>query len=86
MASGLLKFNCMAKEHPSGAKATRPDYRWVVLVARDQADLYRHLRNALWRDEKVRVIRDRRENDSRNPAWVNERLRSHGAVVIRIPG
>jgi hypothetical protein len=40
----------------------------------------------LWRDPKAQVILDRRENDSRNPAWVNEQLRAHETVVIRIPG
>ena len=85
MALGLLSSVGMAMEHPSGAKAPRRNYQWVILVAQDQADLYEHLRDALRRDPKVQVVRDRRENDSRNPAWVNERLRTHGAVVIRIP-
>ncbi len=86
MAFGLLNSGGMAKERPSGAKAPRPDYQWVILVARDQTDLYTHLRDALRGDPKVQVTLDRRENDSRNPPWVNERLRTHGAVVIRIPG
>ena len=86
MALRLLAFQGMAREHPAGAKAPRRDYQWVILVAPDQADLYSHLRDALRSDPKVQVIRDRRKNDSRNPAWVNERLRAHGAVVIRIPG
>jgi hypothetical protein len=34
----------------------------------------------------VQVTLDRRDNDSRNPPWINERLRTQGAVVIRIPG
>jgi hypothetical protein len=86
MALGLLGSAGMAKERPSGAKAPRRDYLWVILVARDQAELYTHLRDALRGDPKVQVTLDRRENDSRNPRWVNERLRTHGAVVIRIPG
>ena len=76
----------MAQEHPSGVKVPQCDCRWVVLVARDQAELYTHLRDALRSDPKVQVIEDRRENDSRNPGWINERLLTHGAVVIRIPG
>ena len=75
----------MGKERPAGANAPRRDYQWVILVARDQSDLYAHLRNALRGDPKVQVTLDRRENDSRNQPWVNERLRTHGAVVIRIP-
>lgn len=86
MALGLLTSGGMAKEQPSGVKAPRRDYQWVILVARDQADLYRHLRDALRSDPKVQVMLDRRKDDSRNPEWINERLRTHGAVVIRIPG
>lgn len=86
MALRLLTFEGMAREHQAGVNAPRRDYQWVILVAPDQADLYSHLRDALRGDPKVQVIRDRRKNDSRNPAWVNERLRTHGAVVIRIPG
>ncbi len=74
----------MAEENPSGAKAPLREYR-VILVAQGQTDLYTHLRVALQGDPKVRVILDRRESDARNPRWVNERLRTHGAVVIRIP-
>jgi len=75
----------MAEENLSGAKAPLREYRWVILVAQGQTDLYTHLRIALQGDPKVRVILDRRESDARNPRWVNERLRTHGAVVIRIP-
>ena len=85
MASGLLHYGGMAKERPPGANAPRREYQWVILVARDQSDLYTHLRAAFGGDPKVQVILDRRDNDSRNPPWVNERLRTHGAVVIRIP-
>lgn len=85
MALSLLTSAGMTEESPSRAKAPLREYRWVILVARDQAELYEHLRAALRGDPKVRVTLDRRENDSRNPPWVNERLRTHGAVVIRIP-
>jgi hypothetical protein len=85
MALGLLCSIRMGKERPAGANAPRRDYQWVILVARDQSDLYAHLRDALRGDPKVQVMLDRRDNDSRNQPWVNERLRSHGAVVIRIP-
>jgi hypothetical protein len=76
----------MAVEHPLVAKAPRRDCRWVVLVAGDEVGVYSHLRDALRNDPKVQVILDRHENHSRNPEWVNERLRAHEAVVIRIPG
>ena len=85
MALGLLRSVRMGREHPAGANAPRRDYQWVILVARDQGDLYTHLRNALRGDPKVQVTLDRRDNGSRNQPWVNERLRTHGAVVIRIP-
>jgi hypothetical protein len=43
----------MAKERPAGANAPRRDYQWVILVARDQSDLYAHLHDALRGDPKA---------------------------------
>lgn len=57
--------------------------RWLIVVARGQADLYTHLAQAFSRDSKVRVILDRRKDDSRNSPQVTHRLRTHGAVIIR---
>lgn len=57
--------------------------RWLIVVARGQADLYAHLVQAFSRDGKVRVILDRRRDDSRNSPQVTHRLRTHGAVIIR---
>ena len=57
--------------------------RWLIVVARGQADLYTHLVQAFSRDTKVRVILDRRKDDSRNSPQVTHRLRTHGAVIIR---
>jgi hypothetical protein len=57
--------------------------RWLIVVARGQADLYAHLVQAFSRDGKVRVILDRRKDDSRNSPHVTHRLRTHGAVIIR---
>jgi hypothetical protein len=57
--------------------------RWLIVVARGQADLYAHLVEAFSRDSKVRVILDRRKDDSRNSPQVTHRLRTHGAVIIR---
>jgi len=59
--------------------------RWLVVVARGEADLYSHLVQAFSRDTKVRVILDRRKDDSRNSPQVTHRLRTHGAVIIRQP-
>ena len=59
--------------------------RWLIVVARGQADLYSHLVQAFSRDSKVRVILDRRKDDSRNSPQVAHRLRTHGAVIIRQP-
>ncbi len=61
----------------------RPDKRWLIVVARGQTDLYTHLVQAFSRDSKVRVILDRRKDDSRNDPQVTHRLRTHGAVIIR---
>lgn len=60
--------------------------RWLIVVARGQTDLYAHLVQAFSRDEKVRVILDRRKDDSRNSPQVTHRLRTHGAAIIRQAG
>ena len=57
--------------------------QWLILVARDQADLYGHLVRAFSRDDKVQILLDRRRDYSRNPPGMEERLRIHGAAVIR---
>lgn len=67
------------REQASGQAAKR----WLIVVARGQADLYAHLVQAFSRDGKVRVILDRRKDDSRNTPHVTHRLRTHGAVIIR---
>ena len=59
--------------------------RWLIVVARGQADLYTHLAQAFSRDSKVRVILDRRKDDSRNSPQMTHRLRTHGAVIVRQP-
>ena len=69
------------KHHLNGQSSKR----WLIVVARGQADLYTHLVQAFSRDAKVRVILDRREDDSRNSPQVAHRLRTHGAVIIRQP-
>jgi hypothetical protein len=69
------------KQHTNGQSAKR----WLIVVARGQADLYSHLVQAFSRDTKVRVILDRRKDDSRNSPQVTHRLRTHGAVIIRQP-
>lgn len=60
-----------------------PEPEWLILVASDQPDLYVYLRQAFAGDPKVEVRLDRRTDDSRNPPSISERLRTHGAVVIR---
>ena len=67
------------QEHLPG----QADRRWLIVVARGQADLYAHLVQAFSRDTKVRVVLDRRKDDSRNSPQVTHRLRTHGAVIIR---
>jgi hypothetical protein len=63
--------------------SSQPAKRWLIVVAKGQVDLYTHLLQAFSRDQKVRVILDRREHESRNPPQIAHRLRTHGAVVIR---
>jgi hypothetical protein len=61
----------------------RDSAQWLILVAKDQADLYGHLVRAFSRDDKVQILLDRRKDYSRNPPGMEERLRIHGAAVIR---
>jgi hypothetical protein len=70
------------KRHTNG----QAPKRWLIVVARGQTDLYAHLVQAFSRDEKVKVILDRRQDDSRNSPQVTHRLRTHGAVIIRQTG
>jgi hypothetical protein len=71
------------------AQAEKPvtgqDRRWLIVVARGQTDLYAHLVEAFSRDRKVRIVLERRRDDSRNSPQVSHRLRTHGAVIIRQP-
>ena len=62
---------------------TSQSAEWIILVARDQGDLFSHLERAFARDSKVEIILDRRKDYRRNPPGVEERLRIHGAVVVR---
>ena len=86
MALSLLRLGRAMKptsdpeKHPVNGQANK---RWLIVVARGQADLYAHLVQAFSRDGKVRVILDRRKDDSRNSPQVTHRLRTHGAVIIR---
>jgi hypothetical protein len=57
--------------------------QWLILVAKDQVDLFSHLVRAFSRDDKVHILLDRRKDYSRNPPGMEERLRMHGAAVIR---
>ena len=57
--------------------------RWIILVAKDQSDLFAHLGRAFARDDKVAIIMDRRKDYSRNPPGMEDRLRIHGAAVVK---
>jgi hypothetical protein len=57
--------------------------QWVILVARDQPDLFTHLVRAFARDDKVEIVMDRRKDYARNPPGLEDRLRSQGAAVIK---
>jgi hypothetical protein len=75
---------------PRSARAALPDGRvlpdkaqWIILVAKDQSDLFAHLVRAFARDDKVVIVMDRRKDYSRNPPGMEDRLRIHGAAVIK---
>lgn len=79
-----LGAQTMPQIEPERDQLNRRDAkRWLIIVARGQTDLYAHLVQAFSRDSKVRVILDRRKDDSRNSPQVTHRLRTHGAVIIR---
>jgi hypothetical protein len=71
------------EEEPSCARTPENEALWVVLVARDQPDLFAHLLGAFARDDKVEIVLDRRRDYSRNPPGLEDRLRTHGAAVVR---
>jgi hypothetical protein len=73
-----------SRRKPS-APPTAESAEWIILVARDQGDLFSHLERAFARDDKVQIIVDRRKDYRRNPPGVEERLRIHGAVVVKRP-
>ena len=74
-SSGLLELT---------ERRTRTDaVQWIVLVARDQPALHAHLTRAFCRDQKVEIVLDRRKDNRRNPAWLEDRLRLQGAAVLR---
>ena len=71
------------KAQPLPAARGDDSAQWLILVAKDQPDLYTHLVRAFSRDDKVQILLDRRRDYSRNPPGMEERLRTHGAAVIR---
>jgi hypothetical protein len=84
-----LTLSHVEPDAPSNGARQRPhtlvrdSAQWLILVAKDQADLYGHLVRAFSRDDKVQILLDRRKDYSRNPPGMEERLRIHGAAVIR---
>jgi hypothetical protein len=72
-----------ARQERSCVLTPRNRALWVVLVARDQPDLFAHLLGAFARDDKVEIVLDRRKDFARNPPGLEDRLRTHGAAVIR---
>ena len=81
--TGLLAGSRQGRAAASPYPPVRDSAQWLILVARDQADLYGHLVRAFSRDDKVQILMDRRKDYSRNPPGMEERLRIHGAAVIR---
>ena len=85
-----LSLSASARISPQSMRAGSPNARpsddiatWIILVARDQPDLFAHLVRAFARDMKVEIVLDRRKDYRRNPPGMEDRLRTHGAAVIR---
>lgn len=82
MASLLLRTARGQPMAQPDVRAAGEAKRWLVVVARGQTELYAHLVQAFATDDKVRVIVDRRQDDSRNSPQIAHRLRTHGVVII----
>ncbi len=67
----------------SSSTPRRSPSRWIILVARGEDELYEHLRDAFQHDKEVEVIMDSQNNPRRNPAGVDESLRTRGVAIIR---
>jgi len=61
-----------------GAQGTRDRVRCLFIVARDQPDLWHHLRQDFAEDEKVQVVRDRRRGERRQHMQRHEPDRRQG--------
>ena len=70
---------------PSARKKSGGKSRWIILVAHDQSDLFAHLARSFAGDDEVEIILDRRKAYRRNPPRVEERLRTHGAAIVKRP-
>ncbi len=57
--------------------------RWVILVARDQADLREHLREAFVKDQNVRVIEASEADEPKHSEKISRGLRLRGAAILR---
>ncbi|HEV8436837.1 MAG TPA: hypothetical protein VGT40_01960 [Methylomirabilota bacterium] len=65
------------------SRSSSDKVQWLILVARDQPDLFTHLMRAFARDDKVEIVMDRRKDYARNPPGMEDRLRIHGAAVVK---
>ena len=82
-AAAMVWSRPAPRDAPSARAEVDDAAQWIILVARDQPDLYEHLGRAFAHDAKVAVVRDRRRDYSRNPPGLEARLRTHGAAVVR---
>ncbi len=80
---GLAPLRELRHEPPPPQPSGGARSPWLIVVAKDQPDLYSHLVQAASRDDKIQILMDRRRDYSRNPPGMEERLRTHGAAIIR---
>ena len=81
--NGPVSTTACLVEVETNLRTRTESVQWIVLVARDQPALHAHLTRAFSRDQKVEIVLDRRKDDRRNPAWLEDRLRAQGAAVLR---
>lgn len=67
---------------PEDAVPARPVAQWIILVSRDQPDLFAHLTLSFAGDDKVDVVLDQANLAAAHQA-IEERLRLRGVAVLK---
>jgi len=80
-----LELTAIAPSVSAGSAEEGRTPQWIILVSRDQPDLFEHLTRSFARDDKVEVILDRRMSPATHASSIEERLRLRGVAVVKRP-